>query len=736
MHIGQRMWRRAGIGTKLALTNFFCVTGIVVVLVACIGWAVHTTLHKKLQNELEAGVATVGRFIASSDQDVRQRTLFLSRSLAQALSGTVQLQGDSTAPVLSINGQTLDSDDARVANFTRTTGAVATVFVRKGSDYLRVNSSLQGADGQRVVGTTLDTSHPAYAALQGGTTYMGLATLFGRQYMTHYAPLKDAQGQVVGALFVGQDFSEALNGLRDAMRALKVGDGGYYFVLRDDAAGPPGMLVVHPSQEGTSILGSKDSNGREFIREMLERKQGVITYPWTNPGETAPREKIAAFGYYAPWNWVYASSAYVDEFVAETRRMILAVAALGIAAVLVLSGMWWLLVRRMIVRPLGQISGMAKALAAGDLTVQVQHARLDELGQLMDDMNHTARDLTTVVSTVQSRAQGVASASAQIAQGNMDLASRTESEASALEETAAAMEQLGSTVAHNADHAKSADHLTRAAQQVVTEGGDAVREVVQTMQGIDASSKKIADIIGVIDSIAFQTNILALNAAVEAARAGENGRGFAVVAGEVRQLASRSAEAAKQIKQLIQNSVSEIHQGNVQAARAGQTMEQAMAEIQKVTNLITDISHASLEQSSGVAQVGEAVANMDQSTQKNAALVEEMASAAESLRHQSAELLQAVSVFRTQAAHEATPPAPALAPARMVAAPRTAGAMSAPPAKATAPARSAAPAIPVVTAGHPATPVAAPARPQQKPAAAAPVLAHQYDAQSDDWENF
>jgi methyl-accepting chemotaxis protein-2 (aspartate sensor receptor) len=328
--------------------------------------------------------------------------------------------------------------------------------------------------------------------------------------------------------------------------------------------------------------------------------------------------------------------------------MIALFAAMGLCAVLVLAGVWFLLLRRMIVRPLNEASQLARTIAAGDLTVKIPHERKDEIGQLLDAMNHTVDGLSDVVRTVQAQAESVAAASAQIAQGNLDLASRTENEASALEETAAAMEELGSTVAHNADHSKTADQLARSAQQVVTEGGHAVRQVVQAMQGIDAGSQKIADITGVINSIAFQTNILALNAAVEAARAGEHGRGFAVVAGEVRALASRSAEAAKEIQQLISTSVAEVHQGNACAARAGETMEQAVSEIQKVTQLISSISLASAEQSTGVAQVGEAVTHMDQTTQKNAALVEEMAGAADSLRHQSEELLHAVAVFRVQ----------------------------------------------------------------------------------------
>jgi methyl-accepting chemotaxis protein-2 (aspartate sensor receptor) len=268
--------------------------------------------------------------------------------------------------------------------------------------------------------------------------------------------------------------------------------------------------------------------------------------------------------------------------------------------------------------------------------------------------------------------------------------------------------------------------MPRVAQRVVTEGGQAVRKVVQTMQGIDASSKKIADIIGVIDGIAFQTNILALNAAVEAARAGEHGRGFAVVAEEVRALAGRSAEAAKEIKQLISHSVAEIHTGNHEAAYAGETMEQAMAEIRKVTQLISDISHASGEQNNGVAQVAEAITHIDQTTQKNAALVEEMAGAAAGLRHQSEELVRVVSVFRLQGGSSAAQQPLA----------RAAGAAPVAPAASTRPAGVAAPRAPSLAPGaataKPATP-AAPASPG-KTATAKPIAAA--STADDDWDSF
>jgi methyl-accepting chemotaxis protein len=288
----------------------------------------------------------------------------------------------------------------------------------------------------------------------------------------------------------------------------------------------------------------------------------------------------------------------------------------------------------------------------GNFTVAIHDSARDELSPLLRAMSEMQATLTVVVQSVRENAESVATASAQIAQGNLDLSQRTEQQASSLQETAASMEQLGATVRHTAENARQASHLAQGATDVALKGGTVVGQVVSTMKGINESSRKIADIIGVIDGIAFQTNILALNAAVEAARAGDQGRGFAVVAGEVRSLAQRSADAAKEIKALISTSVARVEQGTQLVDQAGLTMSEIVAAISRVTDIMGDISRASSEQSEGVNQVGEAVTQMDQATQQNAALVEEGAAAAASLKTQADHLVQAVSVFRL--AHQET----------------------------------------------------------------------------------
>ena len=343
--------------------------------------------------------------------------------------------------------------------------------------------------------------------------------------------------------------------------------------------------------------------------------------------------------------------AAADEVQAVYVNASVAVAALLGAALFMGLGLAWAITRHLMRQLGGEPSaavGILSAVAEGDLSTQVP-LRAGDSTSLMARLAEMQHSLSNTVSQVRSGSEGVATASSQIAQGNQDLSGRTEQQASALQQTAATMEELGSTVRNNADNARQANQLALGASSVAVKGGEVVDKVVETMKGINQSSKKIADIISVIDGIAFQTNILALNAAVEAARAGEQGRGFAVVAAEVRSLAQRSAEAAKEIKLLISASVERVNRGTELVGQAGHTMEEIVAAIRRVSDIVGEISSASVEQSSGVSQVGQAVTQMDHATQQNAALVEESAAAAESLRQQAQALVQAVAVFKLRA---------------------------------------------------------------------------------------
>jgi methyl-accepting chemotaxis protein len=413
----------------------------------------------------------------------------------------------------------------------------------------------------------------------------------------------------------------------------------------------------------------------------------------------------------------FAASS-MEAFAATQKRSsttALMVALAAVALVLLLAR--WVL--RSIEQPVERCTRMARKISSGDLTQceLTQVRRKDAIGALETVLCEMQGQLAQTVGAVRRNAEGVASASAQIASGNLDLSQRTELQAGALQQTASTMSNLGEAVRHNAEHAQQANSLAMAASSVAERGGSVVGQAVETMKGINDSSRKISDIISVIDGIAFQTNILALNAAVEAARAGEQGRGFAVVAAEVRSLAGRSADAAKEIKQLITASVERVESGTTLVDQAGATMSEVVSAIKRVTDIMSEISHASAEQRAGVEEIGDAVRQMDQSTQQNAAMVEEVAAAAGSLKTQADQLVQAVSVFQLSAA----------------------GPVRTPSFASMKPAASSAP---VAAAVHSPKPVAAkpmaprPAPAPLAPAPLAPAPAPATAGASDDWETF
>ncbi len=411
--------------------------------------------------------------------------------------------------------------------------------------------------------------------------------------------------------------------------------------------------TIHTPQGKAALLALTDA--RRTFKELEHKLVEMIRAKQIDDGRTflvkdmlAPQAVyLAAIDAFAKTQ-VDGMRAFAIESREMARNAFVLMVSLAVVAVAFAVAVGVVLTRS-ITRQIGgephSAATLAQGVAAGDLVVRVD-LRPGDTTSLMARLKEMQDNLLKVVSHVRENSESVATASAQIAQGNSDLSQRTEEQAAALEETASSMEQLGSTVRQNADNAKQANQLALSASAVAIKGGEVVGQVVDTMKNINDSSRRIADIIGVIDGIAFQTNILALNAAVEAARAGDHGRGFAVVATEVRNLAGRSAEAAKEIKSLIHASVERVERGTVLADQAGVTMHEIVNSIRRVTDIMGEISAASIEQSSGVAQVGQAVSQMDQATQQNSALVEESAAAAESLKQQAQQLLQAVAVFK------------------------------------------------------------------------------------------
>ncbi|MBS1169116.1 MAG: putative methyl-accepting chemotaxis protein [Burkholderiaceae bacterium] len=445
---------------------------------------------------------------------------------------------------------------------------------------------------------------------------------------------------------------EAKQRALETLEALRY-NGQEYFWVNTISAHP--IMVMHPVSKnliGTDLSDISDPTGKRLFVEMTnlveQSEKGYVFYLWPKPGSKDPIEKVSYVQGYKPWGWMVGSGVYIDTVQATIMGRLLKFGAgtIALGILLLLAG---ILIARSVLRQIGgepeDAANITQHLAAGDLYIDIELKGNDHTS-LLYAMKNMRDSFANIVKQVRSDSEAIATATAQIASGNQNLSTRTEEQASSLEETASSMEQLTSTVRQNAENASQANQLAISASDIATNGGNAVQEVVQKMHSIDDSSRKMADIINVIDGIAFQTNILALNAAVEAARAGEQGRGFAVVATEVRNLAQRSAKAAQEIKDLINDSVSKVEDGSKQAEHAGETVKKVVDSIRNVRNIMEEITAASTEQSDGIEQVNRAIMQMDSVTQQNAALVEEAAAAAESLRALSKSLVETVKVFK------------------------------------------------------------------------------------------
>jgi methyl-accepting chemotaxis protein len=641
------------VGTRISAITFVLTAAIIAALVATITYATSRMLEERATQSVTSELRSVANTVEMFNKSVSSSARSFGQIFRHGLPGSFELDpattvdiGGKATPTLKLDGKVLNLDFGAPDSFTAQTGGNATIFAAHGEDFVRVTTSVKKENGERAIGTTLDRNSPAYAVLRDGRSYIGLVTLFGKQYITQYEPARDAAGKVVAVLYVGVDITEDMKLLKDRIRALKVGETGYFYVLNAAPGKHYGELLVHPGSEGANLLDSRAADGRAFIREMLEKKNGSIVYDWQNAGESTAREKFVAYTHIKDWNWIIAGGTYRDEITAAAtelrQRFILA----GLLALAVLAALLYAVVRASVARPLAQVRDVARRIAEGDLTARMESRGRDEIGLLTEAINSVGASLSSVVGKVRLGAEQIASASQQISAGNLDLCQRTEEQAASLAGTATSMDQLTATVRQNADNARQANQLAVSASNVAQRGGATVAQVIERMDAISQSSRKISDITGVIDGIAFQTNILALNAAVEAARAGEQGRGFAVVANEVRSLAQRCAAAAKEIKLLIDASNGEVEAGGKLVADAGATMQDVLASVARVTDIMAEITAASQEQTGGIEHINSAVGAMDEATQQNAALVEEASAAAQAMQDQADELARAVRLFR------------------------------------------------------------------------------------------
>lgn len=590
-----------------------------------------------MHNQVQGISEMASMFNATLTEEVNNYTQLFASFLPQRFSrdDSARIQvGEFSTPTLRAGLKTLNLDQVAVDDFLQRTTAVSTIFVRDGDDYYRISTSLKKEDGSRAIGTRLDRASAAWKSVSRGEIYRGLATLFGHRYITQYQPVKDESGAVIGILFVGVQIDKQYALMRDKVLARKLGDSGHFYVLNGAPGAKQGHYLFAAQNEGK--LPDWDASVQQAL---LSQPQGV------QEAELDGESKMLAWQQLPGWNWIVVGEVSRDTLLAPITHSRNLFMLTGLALVLIFALGFVLYSRRAITRPLQQVIHLAEEYAAGNLRVHLDTRRHDEVGQLITAINGIGDGLEKIVGQVRVAAQEISDTTDTIAASSLNISEQIGRQASSVEETSASMEQFGATIEHTADNLRQAMTLVAEASDLVTHGSQTVSRSVNTMSAIQVSSQSIADITHVIESIAFQTNILALNAAVEAARAGEHGRGFAVVAAEVRALAQRSAQAAKEIDGLIATSIGNVSEGHQLSQQTHDAMAHIVSHIEQVQALMSEINVAAQQQAAGIGQVNQAMNQISQATHENSELMAQADASAQNLSHKGHHLTQLVSVF-------------------------------------------------------------------------------------------
>jgi len=578
--------------------------------------------------------------------------------------------GETVAPTLRIGGRVVNQDFAGVDRFAETTGGVATLFARKGNDFVRVATSLKNERGARVVGTTLGQDHPGYARLLAGSTFVGKAHLFGRDYVTHYRPIKGADGQIIAITFVGLDFTEGLKSFKDRVAQMRMGKSGYVFVIDSSAGQERGTALVHPAVAGRNMLASELKTD---IAAMLEGRNGVRHYvdPVAQGGAS---EVVVAYNTYPEWNWLIAAQVSADEIQAGARhaRNLTLLAALVLLCTV--GALIYAAARLWVTRPLRQAVEVTERLAQGDLSVCVNAQSHDEIGNLLETIDAMKRNLVGIVRQVHSSADQVSSAATQLSASADTVAQGSRRQSEAADAAAQAVEDGSATITSVADTADNVQRLSQASMDSSARGnaslmkmlaeleraGGSVRQIASTVGEFMDSAATITAITRQVKEIAEQTNLLALNAAIEAARAGEQGRGFAVVADEVRRLAEKSARSAGEID-AVTSTLADKSKAVESAIDDGrQSIDSSQTLMQSVVSILGDAARAVLEASEGAeriagmvkqqasasADASRAVAGIAKMAEGNSSAIQQTAAAAQHMEDLAHSLQNSVSRFR------------------------------------------------------------------------------------------
>jgi methyl-accepting chemotaxis sensory transducer len=636
-------FRRAGLGAKLSLLTGASVAILFLMFTLLLSQKASQQLEtlavEDLHNQSSGMVDMVEMFNTSLSEEVesytRLFTTFLPQPLTVDASQRKAISGIDV-PLLKGGETELHENNALSDDFLSRTGAISTLFVRSGNDFVRVATSLRKENGDRAMGTVLDPASPAYSAMKKGDVYRGLALLFGKRYITQYQPVKNRDGQVIGIIFVGVDITHSWNVMREKILSRRLGESGHFFVLDRGNGKTRGQYLFHASEEGK--LPQWDAATQQ---QLLSDTSGTLERT-SGDGRTL---KMA----YTPlpgWNWTIVGEVDKSVLLANVNalrdRFLLAGAVLSA----LFAGLFVVIIRRMLTRPLQKVIHLARRYAEGDLRANLPVEREDEVGQLVAAINGIGEGLQKIVLQVREAAGDIHTGTRALASASGEISEQINKQASSVEETSASMEQLSATVQQNAANMEQTQVLVGETSRAVHQGGKTVTHAVATMDDIRDASKRIEDITRVIESIAFQTNILALNAAVEAARAGEHGKGFAVVAQEVRALAARSANAVKEIEQLIGDTLNKVSEGHALSEQTRLAMDDIIVHIDNISQLVTEINHASREQSAGIGQVNLAMAHIGEASHINADRVSRSEQTAQTLREKGSHLTQLVSLFQ------------------------------------------------------------------------------------------
>lgn len=636
-------FRRTGLGAKLSLLTGASVATLFLLFTFLMSnkasQQLETLAMEDLHNQSTGVVDMVEMFNSSLSEEVESYTRLFSSFLPQPLAIDPQQRREINGidvPQLKGGDTELHNNNAIPDDFLNRTGAIATLFVRSGSDFVRVATSLRKENGDRAIGTKLDTASPAFAPVMKGEVYRGLALLFGKRYITQYQPVKDASGNTIAILFVGVDITRSWQTMRSKILGRKLGESGHFFVLDRNEGKNYGNYLFHDTAEG-----QRPQWDDKDLQTLLKNSSGTLQRQGAD-GRTLMMSYTTLPG----WNWTVVGEVDKDVLLSDVTRMRDQFLLAGIVVSLLFAALFVVIIRRWLSRPLRDVIVLAQRYADGDLRATLNVDREDEVGQLITAINGIGDGLHTIVLQVRESAAEINLGTTALAADSGEISEQINKQASSVEETSASMEQLTATVQQNAANMEQTQHLVHETTDVVKKGGETVDNSVATMEDIRSASQRIADITHVIESIAFQTNILALNAAVEAARAGEHGKGFAVVAQEVRALAARSANAVKEIEALIGDTLKKVSEGHAQSEATRLAMQSIISHMGNINQLVHEINHASHEQSAGINQVNLAMTHIGDATHINAGRVSQSEETARTLREKGAHLTELVSLFR------------------------------------------------------------------------------------------